>query len=401
MDLELVKSLAQPADSKIVLLVMDGLGDVESQAFGGTALEAANTPNLDQLAARASCGLHEPVGPGITPGSGPAHLALFGYDPLTYQVGRGVLSALGIGFDLQPQDIALRGNFCTLDEAGRVIDRRAGRLSSEKGSQLCELLGGIELSGAELHVQNEKEYRLLVVLRGAGLSPEVSDTDPGQVGLAPLAPQALTPDAEKTAGLIAEFVDQARRLLKDRSPANMVVLRGCARRPDWPLFEEVYGLRALAIASYPMYLGLASLLGMSKHKSDEEIGKQIDVLEQAWAGYDFFFIHVKATDAAGEDGDFQRKVRAIEAVDRQLPRLLDLGPDVLIVTGDHSTPASMRNHSWHPVPVVFWSRVCRVDAVQRFGETACVQGALGPRLPTVSLMPLAMGHAGRLQRFGA
>ncbi len=402
MDLNFMSNLGQPNESKIVLLVMDGLGGLPLVPGGQTELEAAHTPNLDALAARSICGLHQPIAAGITPGSGPAHLALFGYDPLKYQVGRGVLSALGVDFDLQPGDVAARGNFATLDDEGRVADRRAGRISSQKNQELCELLRQeIDLPGVQFFVQTVKEYRFLLVLRGEGLSGELDDTDPQEVGEEPLRPQHQSPEAEGTARLVAQFVEQARQVLADHHPANMVLLRGFSRRPDWPSFEKSFGLRAAAIAGYPMYRGVSKLVGMGVLDAPDDVEKEFQLLAQRWDEFDFFFVHVKQIDSAGEDGDFERKVALIEETDQLIPRLLDLGPDALIVTGDHSTPALLKYHSWHPVPTLLWSPHCRPDGVEQFGERACLVGGLGPRLPATDLMPLALAHALRLEKFGA
>ncbi len=401
MDLKLIASLQQPADTKVVLLVMDGLGGLPIQTGGPTELEAANTPNLDALAALSMCGLHQPVAPGVTPGSGPAHLALFGYDPLTYQVQRGVLEALGVDFPLQRQDVAARGNFCTMDDEGRLTDRRAGRIPTEVGAQLCELLNEIELPGVELFVKPVKDYRFLFVLRGPGLSDAISETDPQETGVPPLDPEPLKPEAAKTAELVRLFSEKAQAVLKDHHPANAMVLRGFAQTPDWPTFPEVYGMRAAAIALYPMYRGVAKLVGMEVLDVHGDLEDEFATLEQAWADYDFFFVHIKPTDSSGEDGAFDRKVGIIERVDALLPRLLALDPDVVIVTGDHSTPAALQSHSWHPVPAMLYAKTGRRDSVTRFGETACLSGGLGPRLPGCELLPLALAHAQRMKKFGA
>ena len=401
MELDRLQALQRRSDSKVVLLVLDGLGGLPSHRNGATELETARSPNLDRLAREGICGLHQPVAPGVTPGSGPAHLALFGYDPLRYEVGRGVLSALGIGFDLRPGDVAARGNFCTLDEDGLVSDRRAGRIDSETNRRLCERLRGIEIEGAELFVETVKEYRLLMVLRGESLSPEIADTDPQDTGSAPLEPEPGTPDAGPTADAVAHFLTRARELLADEARANMVLLRGFSSRPSWKLLPSIYGVRAAAVASYPMYRGVAALVGMKVLETGDGFDGQLETVAERWSDFDFFFLHFKPTDSAGEDGDFARKVELVEELDRALPRLLDLDPDVLVVTGDHSTPSVLRSHSWHPVPVLLWSDTCRPDTVERFGERACVAGGLGPRLPATGLMPLAFAHAGHIAKFGA
>jgi 2,3-bisphosphoglycerate-independent phosphoglycerate mutase len=401
MQLDFIQQLVKPANTKIVLLVLDGLGGLPSGPGGRTELEAAETPNLDRLTSRGVSGLHVPVGAGITPGSGPGHLGLFGYDPTEYKVGRGMLAALGIEFDLRDGDVAARGNFCTVDDKGVVTDRRAGRISTEKNEKLCELLRDIEVDGAEIHIETVKEHRMLFVLRGEGLSDEIDDTDPQETGKRPDPPQAAAPQAEKTSEMVGEFLDQARQKLADHAPANMLLLRGFAQRPGWPTFEQAFGLRSAAIASYPMYRGVASLLGMDTLSGPTSLADKFALAGEHWDEYDFFFIHKKNIDSRGEDGDFSAKVDAIEQADTHLQKLLDLQPDVVMVTGDHSTPAQLKYHSWHPVPVVLWSEHCRTDAVETFGERACLGGGLGARFPAIDLMPLALANALRLEKFGA
>lgn len=401
MDLEFIKTLVKPADSKIVLLVLDGLGGLPPEHSAKTELEAAKTPFLNKLAAEGVCGLHQPIAAGITPGSGPSHLALFGYDPIRYQIGRGVLSALGIDFDLQPQDVAARGNFCTIDEQGYVTDRRAGRISTDKNRRLCEKLRQIEIPEVEVFVETVKEHRFLLVLRGDGLSGALHDTDPQETGRKPLEPASNISQAQKTVNAVSHFLEKAQDVLGDEHPANMVLLRGFAQRPDWPMFEEVFGLKAAAIAGYPMYKGLAKLLGMHILPTAPDMESEMNVLAQQWTNYDFFYVHFKPTDSSGEDGDFDRKVRMIEQVDAAIPKLQELEPDVIVITGDHSTPAVMKFHSWHPVPVLLWSKYCRTDTVTTFGERACMAGGLGPNLPATELMPLMMANAQRLEKFGA
>lgn len=400
MDLEILKSLVVKAETKIVLLVLDGLGGLPVEPGGPTALEAARTPNLDSLAAQGVTGLVDPVAPGITPGSGPGHLSLFGYDPLQYQIGRGVLEALGIDFELTHTDIAARGNFCTLDEAGRITDRRAGRISTEVCTELSGLLDTIRIEGIDVFVRPVKEHRLVVVFRGAGLSDQLTESDPQRLGEAPLKIQAKTPEAERTAGLVNAFIERARSLLKDRYPANMILLRGLAKHPHLPTYPELYQLRAAAIAVYPMYRGLGKLAGMEALMTGPSVREEFETLHQHWPAYDFFYVHVKGTDTAGEDGNFAAKVAVIEEVDRELPVLLALRPDVLVVTGDHSTPAAMKTHSWHPVPLLLSARWCRPDGAREFSERGCLQGGLG-RLRGKEILPLALAHALHLVKFGA
>lgn len=398
-DLDVVRKLVKPEKSRILMLVMDGLGGLPDENEL-TELESASTPNMDTLAKESICGLHT-LGPGITPGSGPGHLGLFGYDPFDYQVGRGVLSALGIDFDLRKGDVAARGNFCTLGDDGLVKDRRAGRLPTEKNRELCELLSEIELPGVDVFVQPVKDYRFLLVLRGKGLSGEIDDTDPQEVGEKPLRPIARDDSALKTAELVGQFIDQAAEMLKHRSPANMILLRGFSMQPDWPTMQDAFGLNPAVIAVYPMYRGVAKLVGMKVLQTGASFEEEIQTLEAHWDEHDFFFLHFKPIDSAGEDGDFDRKVALIEEVDRNLPRLLDLKPDVVVITGDHSTPSSMQYHGWQPVPVLLWSKYCRPDEVQTFGERACMQGGLGPRLPAKHLMPIALANARKLDKYGA
>jgi 2,3-bisphosphoglycerate-independent phosphoglycerate mutase len=398
--MELVKNLSITSPSKIVLLVIDGLGGLPVAGSDLTELETAKTPNMDKLAAISNCGLLQTVGIGITPGSAPGHLGLFGYDPLVFTIGRGVLEALGMDFHLEHGDIAARGNFCTLDHRGMISDRRAGRVSTEKSSQLCDLLDGMEIDGVKVIVQAVKDHRLIVVFRGEGLYDNLSDADPQQLGVPPKTVSALIPEAGRTAKVVNRFLAQAGERLASHHPANMVLLRGFSKKPSFPSMADIYKLKAAAIASYPMYRGLAKVVGMDVLKTGATLSDELMTFEQNYSGFDFFFIHVKGADAAGEDGDFTRKVSVIEEVDRNLPRLLALKPDVLIITGDHSTPASLSGHSWHPVPCLLHSRWCRPDRLSKFGESACRQGGLG-QIHATSLMPLAMAHGLKLTKFGA
>ena len=404
-DFELIKYLNHPAETKIVHLVLDGLGGLPRELDGKTELEAANTPNLDALAARSQLGLAVPVRPGVTPGSGPAHLSLFGYDPLEYDVGRGVLAALGVGFDLHPEDVAARGNFCTIDESGLITDRRAGRIPTEFGQKLTALLSGIELPGIQAFVETVKEYRFVLVLRptaGQTLHATIADTDPQRTGVPSLPAVAEDEASGATAQLANDWIAAARAILKDHEPANSLNLRGFAKDPGFPKFPDVYGLRAGAIATYPMYKGVAKLVGMDVLPVDgEALEDEVEALRAYWDEYDYFFFHVKKTDSAGEDGDFERKAEVIEHVDEAVvPAIMALEPDVLIVTGDHSTPAALKSHSWHPVPTLLWSRFCSWDGMDEFGERACGLGSLGV-FPASDEMQLALGYALRLNKYGA
>ena len=400
-DLHLLSTLATEGATKILLVVMDGVGGLPLTPDGLTELETAQTPNLDGLAARAALGLSTPIAPGISPGSGPGHLALFGYDPLRYEIGRGVLEALGIGFDLQATDLAARGNFCTIDlQTGLITDRRAGRIPTEEGARLCRKLSAIQLPGVQAFVQPVQEYRFLLVLRGEGLHDGLTETDPQQVGKAPLPVQPLRPEAAPAADLLNRWLAEARRLLADEPKANCLNLRGIARDPGLPKMPDLYKMRCGAIATYPMYRGVAKLAGMDVLPTGDTIEAEVETLKQHWDAYDFFFFHVKKTDSRGEDGDFQGKVDVIEHFDHVLPEILALSPDVVIVTGDHSTPALLKAHSWHELPVLLWSRFNRPDAAQQFGERACMAGGLG-HIHHTDLLPLALANAGRLAKYGA
>ena len=398
--LNLMKQLHKESQSKVVLLVMDGLGGLPLTPDGETELEQARTPNLDQLAARGICGMSTPIAPGIEPGSGPGHLSLFGYDPLVYDIGRGVLEAIGIGFDLQPNDIAARGNFCSLDENGLITDRRAGRIPTETNVKLVEKLRTIQLPGVETFVETIKEHRFLLVLRGEGLEDGLTETDPLSTGQAPLPVRALSAKAEPTAALINQWMAKAHKALADERPANGCNLRGLAKDPGLPKMGDIYGWKAGAIATYPMYRGVAKLVGMDVLPTGDTIEDEVETLKANWEDYDFFFFHVKKTDSYGEDGNFDGRVEVIEHVDHVLPDILALAPDTIVISGDHSTPAKLKSHSWHELPVLLWANDIRPDQVTAFGERPCMLGGLG-HVRHVDLLPLAMACSGRLKRYGA
>ena len=397
---ELTRELKQASGSKIVMLVADGLGGLPLEPGKLTELETARTPNLDGLAARGVSGLSIPVKPGITPGSGPGHLGLFGYDPLHYRIGRGALEATGIGFELGPNDVAARGNFCTLDAAGKISDRRAGRIGSEQSGPLAIRLREARVPGVEVFVEPVKEHRFVVVFRGPGLEGDVHDTDPQETGVPPRDPVAVHPASQRTADVARQFIAAAQKLLAGEKKANGLTLRGFSARPDLPSYEAVYGLRAAAIAVYPMYKGLARLVGMEIVGKAQTLAEQVAVLSQRWADFDFFFLHFKYTDSTGEDGDFQAKVRRIEELDAIMPQIAALKPTVLIVTGDHSTPSYLKTHSWHPVPTLLISGCCRPDGCRKFSESESLRGGLG-QFEAKYLMLLALANAGRLAKFGA
>jgi 2,3-bisphosphoglycerate-independent phosphoglycerate mutase len=399
-NLDVMKSISIATRSKIVVLVIDGLGGLPEPGTGKTELETANTPNLDRLAERGICGLSDPVSPGITPGSAPGHLGIFGYDPLVFNIGRGALEVTGIDFELQPGDVAVRGNFCTMDEAGRITDRRAGRISQELCVELSRLLDGMRIGDTQVIVRPVKEHRFGIVFRGGDLSPAINDTDSQQTGVPPRPVSASSPEGERMVGIVSQFVEKAKGILADRYPTNMILLRGFAEKPQIPGIGEVYKLRPAAIASYPMYRGLARLVGMDVLATGINIEDEFKTLVENYGNYDYFFVHIKGSDAAGEDGDFQRKVKVIEQVDQILPVMLRKQPEVIVVTGDHSTPALLKSHSWHPVPLLLYSQWCRKDAVREFSESACISGGLG-RIAAKEIMALAMGNAMKLTKYGA
>jgi 2,3-bisphosphoglycerate-independent phosphoglycerate mutase len=397
--------LVEKGTTKIVMLVMDGLGGLPDPTTGKTELEAAETPNLDALARTASLGQMLPVTQGVTAGSGPGHLALFGYDPLVWNIGRGVLSALGVAFPLEGGDVATRLNFATVDADGMILDRRAGRPSDEENRRLvAKLRAGVKPpAGVEVFFESEKEHRLVLVVRGAGLSADIEDTDPQQTGVPPLPARATTasPEAERTARIVQDLLEQGRKVLAGEAKANALLARGFAEYRPYPGFLDRYGLRALAIARYPMYRGVARLVGMEIEPPPATDAGVVEALKRRWEEFDFFFLHFKYADSRGEDGDFAAKSRAIANVDVLVPGILERRPDVLIVTGDHSTPARWKAHSWHPSPLLLASPWARPVGATSFGETECaVHGSLGTFLAR-DLMTLALANAGRLAKYGA
>ncbi|MFO0922719.1 MAG: 2,3-bisphosphoglycerate-independent phosphoglycerate mutase [Pirellulales bacterium] len=397
---DLTRELQLTNDNKIVMLVADGLGGLPMEPGGKTELESANVPNLNRLATKGVQGASIPVKPGIAPGSGPGHLGLFGYDPIKYQIGRGALEATGIGLDLQPNDVAIRCNFCTIDADGKIVDRRAGRISSEESAPIAISLRQIKIPGIEIIIEPVKEHRFVVVFRGEGLGGNVSDTDPQKTGVPALDPVGHDAASKKTAEIAKQFLAQAKVLLAKEKKANFHTMRGFACKPALPTYKEVYGLKAAAIAVYPMYKGLAKLVGMDVIGKASSLEEQMDVLEQSWKDYDFFFIHFKYTDSTGEDGNFAEKVKRIEELDAILPRIEKLNPSVMIVTGDHSTPSYLKSHSWHPVPTLLVSDCCRPDPHKAFNESTCITGGLG-HFEAQYLMTIALANAGRLGKYGA
>ena len=397
---DLIRELRESAKSKIVLMVADGLGGLPYEKGGLTELETARTPNLDQCVADGVCGLSTPVLPGIAPGSGPGHLALFGYDPLEYRIGRGILEALGINFAVGAKDVAIRGNFCTIGADGTITDRRAGRPTTERCVEIVNKLRTIKVPGVELFVEPVKEHRFVLVIRGDGLGGNVHDTDPQAVGVKPLTAKGTDGPSEKTAAVANEFLAKATDVLKNDAPTNGATLRGFATYPKIATMHELYDLKSAAIAVYPMYKGLARLVGMDILDAGDTLTTQVERLKASWNDYDFFFMHYKYTDSTGEDGNFPAKVQMTERFDTCIPAVRSLKPDVLIVTGDHSTPAKLKAHSWHPVPTLLVADTSRPDNENAFGERNCLRGGLG-QFQAKHLMLLAMAHAGRFGKYGA
>ncbi len=395
----ILKQLSLQTKSKIILFVMDGLGDLPID--GKTVMEAAHTPHLDRIASAGVCGLTDPVFMGITPGSGPAHLALFGYDPTEYILGRGILEALGVGVEVGRNDLVARGNFATLRD-GLIVDRRAGRIPTEENEELCRRLNASlePIENTQIRLFPGKEHRFVIKLHGEGLSDDLSDADPQKENLPLAHTRPLTSEAERAARAANGFIDQATEILSDSPRANTVLLRGFATYPSIPTLGEMVKLHPAAVAQYPMYKGLAQLVGMDVLQVGSEYEDLVRTVEQHYDQYDFFYIHFKKTDSYGEDGNFEAKKKALEAADRLIPRLLDLNPDVLVVTSDHSTPSLLKGHSWHPNPFAIRSRTAQPDMVRIFTETACSQGYLG-RFPATQALTLMLAHALKLNKFGA
>lgn len=400
---KILKPLVQKNNTKIVMIVLDGVGGLPID--GKTELEWASTPNLDSLAKRSACGLHIPVAYGITPGSGPGHLGIFGYDPIEFQIGRGILEALGLGLEVRKTDVALRCNYATIKD-GLIVDRRAGRIPTEKNKELTERLQKEinKIDDAELIFAPGMEHRFALIIRFSEPleddSAFIPDTDPQKEGRPPLKPIPLSKNAERVSNIITKFIELAQQILKDEIKANYILTRGISVMPHIPSFEESFGLKALAIATYPMYRGLARLVGMDTPPLEGSVEDEIKFLKEKYNDYDFFFMHVKKIDSYGEDGNFKEKVKRIEEFDSLLPLILELNPDVLVITGDHSTPALMKGHSWHPVPVLISSPYVLGGTSSRFTERECLKGELGI-FQSIYIIPIALANSLRLKKFGA
>lgn len=396
----ILSELVQPASTKIVLLVMDGVGDVPSKE-GKTPLQVARKPNLDRLAKESDLGQTIPVMHGVTPGSGPGHLAMFGYDPIKYQIGRGILEALGSDVPVGEKDVVARANFATI-QSGVVVDRRAGRPSTEESAKVVEKLAKSiqRIEDVEISFYPGKEHRFVVKLTGEGLDDRLSDADPQKEGKAFVYTEPLSPEAEKTARIVNKLLDEIKKVLSNEPKMNCALMRGFSKYPNLPQFPQLYKLKAAAVATYPMYRGIAKLVGMQVVQTGNTVKEEFETVKSAWKDFDFFYVHVKKTDSYGEDGDFDSKVHVIEEVDEALPILLQLQPDALIVTGDHSTPVSLKAHSWHPVPLMICSKYTRRGLSNSFDEFECARGSLGT-IYAVDVIGLILAHALRLEKFGA
>jgi len=388
---------------KVVQLVLDGLGGLPHRETGLTELETAKIPNLDEMASRSSIGRMQPIDRGVTPGSGPAHLALWGYHPYEVEFGRGALEALGSDFDLQAGDLAARANFATVDDQNIVHDRRAGRPpDSENVRLIAKLRDGLQgrIEGVDVHLLEGKEHRFTVVFRGEGLSPALNDNDPQREGLGLLPIVAQADGAERSAQVVAQFLSALREILADEEVATGALLRGFSGLPEVTPFDDLYQASAGAIAAYPMYRGVARLVGMNILGAPKNLEGEIDLLTEKWDDHDFFFLHYKNTDSAGHSGLFDEKVKALEEFDALLPRIQALEPEAIIITGDHSTPCIHEEHSWHPVPTMIWSPLALYRKEATFSERECLCGDLGDFQAT-ELVTIALAHASRLLKFGA
>ncbi|MHA2179286.1 MAG: 2,3-bisphosphoglycerate-independent phosphoglycerate mutase [Candidatus Thorarchaeota archaeon] len=406
-----------------VFVVMDGVGDRPQKELGGkTPLEAAKTPTLDKMAAEGQSALMNVIGPGITPGSDTAHLALFGYDPLAEYPGRGPLEAFGAGLETKPGDVAFRSNFATVDSKMVVLDRRAGRtFSPEEQEELQAALNGLEINDVKVRFIATVEHRGALVLEGEGLYAEISDVDPHETGKKILTVRALKPEAEKTAKVVNELMRVAhermkgletnkKRAKKGLPLANAILLRGPGRHSDVPSLPQRYGIKSAVIAGGALYIGSAKYVGMEHIQVEGQTGtidtnfdniaaKTIETIE---SGFNYVFVHIKATDNASHDGNAKEKILAIERTDAMIGKILEKVGDkiVMAVTGDHSTPVCIKEHSCDPVPILFWSNFIRPDSVKRFSEIDAAKGAMHT-IRGIDVMPLLLGYAGYIDKFGA
>jgi 2,3-bisphosphoglycerate-independent phosphoglycerate mutase len=405
--------------NKAMLIVMDGLGDRPIKELGWlTPLEAARTPNLDALAARGVSGLMNAIGFGLRPGSDTSHLAILGYDIEKYYTGRGTIEVAGLGMELKAGDVALRGNLGTVNDKLLVVDRRAGRIT-DTGPFVAEL-DGLTYQGVTLLARPGTGHRAGIILRGPGLSSRISDNDPHEVGVKvhEVHPLDDSKEAAFTAKVLNHFLAEAHRILaanplnqerikQGKPPANYLLGRGAGYYKQIVKFEERYGLHACTIAGGGLYKGIGAFTGMDVIQVAGATGlPNTDIAAKFRAGlaalkgaYDFAFVHVKATDTFGEDGDFTGKMNFINRIDEAAALLLD-APHLLAVTADHSTPCALKRHSGDPVPLMMvGDGLVRTDEVATYGERSCARGGMG-RLTGLQVMPEIINLLGMSKLIG-
>ncbi len=398
---------------KGILIVCDGLGDLREK--GKTPLQAAKTPNMDRLAEHGACGLMHTIGRGIIPGSDTAHLQLFGYSTEKYYTGRGTFEALGVGIELEEGDVAFRCNFATVDEKMKILDRRAGRISTSFAKKLEQDFQNIEIDGAKVIFKASVEHRGALVLRGKGLSHKVGDTDPHSLTrLLVSKPLEGTPEAKKTAKILNEFTKLSHEKLNSNPlnegrelPANILLSRGPGIFSKAPPMEEKFGIRSACVAGGALYKGVAKFVGMDILKvkgatgaKDTDLNSKADAVVSALNEYDFVFLHIKATDSFSHDGDFGGKKKFIEKIDSEvLPKLMETGANIMI-TGDHTTPCRIGDHSSHPTPFLMNGELVRHDDIKKFDEFSCANGSLG-HLFGKDVMNMMVSLMGKAHIYGA
>ena len=398
LDIKNFQTLTRYTDSKILLLVIDGLGGLPHNQTSKTELESANIPNLDKLTQESTTGIATPIQPGITPGSGPGHMSLFGYNPIKYVIGRGVLEAIGSGIKLSKKDIAVRGNFCTIDNQGVITDRRAGRISDSDASKLIQSLSQIKVDGAHITIKHLKNHRFVLVLSGSDLNTDITPTDPLLNNLPINQASSNSPQSRKTATIINKFTQLSLDILKNETLANGIILRGFSQNLSVPKISDVYHINPIGISLYPAYRGIATMLGMKVTNQGVDFSDLIKIVRNNFNDFNFFYLHYKDTDSAGEDGDFDKKVFSLEKLDTFIPELRSIGFDVFTITGDHSTPSILSSHSWHPVPILINSNIPTSDESIHFTELECKNGDIG-RIHATDIMPLTLAYAKKLIKF--
>ncbi|MCK4443355.1 MAG: 2,3-bisphosphoglycerate-independent phosphoglycerate mutase [Thermoplasmata archaeon] len=408
------------AVKKILLIILDGMADRPVAVLGSkTPLQAANTPNMDWFAKNGMCGQMDPIAPGVRPGSDTSHLAILGYNPHEVYTGRGPFEAAGVGLPMEHGDIAFRCNFGTIDADGTVRDRRAGRI--RKGtSEIARDLDGMPIEGVKVIFKEATEHRAVLILRGDGLSPKVTDVDPHAVGVKYHECEALEPEAGRTAEIVNEFVERSREILADHEvnkkrlkegdfPANIILPRGSGVFPHLDSLEERFGIRSAAICGVTLIKGICRVAGMKILDVDGATGGlDTDMIAkgkaaiEALESYDFVFLNVKAPDICGHDGDPEGKVKVAERLDMMMSFIRkELRNDVIMaVTSDHSTPVSVRDHAGDSVPLIVYGKDIRVDEVSSYDEISVTKGILG-RIRGSDLIHILLDQSGRAEKFGS